>query len=189
MGKTIIIFDCETTGFGSDDRLVQLAWLVHDSDGKELKSQNHIIKPVGFEIPIESTKIHGITTQEALDGGEDLKEVIDKFMSDIKEYECWTMVGHNIDFDKRMITYELARLGTASNFDLMTKICTMNKSKDYCALPSSRKGYKQPKLQELYVVLFGEEFEDAHNAFADVHATAKCYWELKKRGIINPISM
>ena len=188
MGKTIIIFDCETTGFGSDDHLVQLAWLIHDSEGNELKSENHIIKPVGFEIPIETTKIHGITTKEAIDGGEDLKEVIDKFMSDIKEYECWTMVGHNINFDKRMITYELARLGIMFNFDLMDKVCTMNKSKDYCAIPGER-GNKMPKLQELYTILFGEEFEGAHNASADVQATAKCYWKLKKLGVINPISM
>ena len=41
-----------------------------------------------------------------------------------------------------------------------------------------------PKLSELHRILFGTGFEDAHNALADVEATAKCFWKLKELGII-----
>jgi len=180
-----MFLDTETTGFGSDARVVQIAWLMADPDGHELKSDNYVIKPVGFEIPEEATKIHGITTQEAMDGGEDLEPVMLKFLNDLAR--CNLLIGHNISFDIRMVTYEFARIGAIYNFEMIQKVCTMNKSTDYCALPSERKYYKKPKLQELHMKLFGEEFKDAHDALGDVRATAKCYWELKKLGVINPI--
>ena len=76
MEKQIIFLDTETTGFGSSARIVQMAWLVHDLSGNEIKAEDHIIKPVDFEIPEETTAIHGITTQYALDKGEDLETIM-----------------------------------------------------------------------------------------------------------------
>ena len=32
--------------------------------------------------------------------------------------------------------------------------------------------------------LFGCAFDDAHNAMSDIEATAKCFWELRKRKLI-----
>jgi DNA polymerase-3 subunit epsilon len=37
---------------------------------------------------------------------------------------------------------------------------------------------------ELHYKLFRSGFEEAHNAAADVRAMVKCFWELKKRGIL-----
>jgi hypothetical protein len=56
----------------------------------------------------------------------------------------------------------------------------------FCALPfpSGRKGCKFPKLEELHRILFNEEFAGAHDAMADVSATARCYFELVNRGIM-----
>lgn len=41
--------------------------------------------------------------------------------------------------------------------------------------------YKWPSLQELHCALFGANFEDAHDALADVLACRKCYYELQSR--------
>jgi hypothetical protein len=41
-----------------------------------------------------------------------------------------------------------------------------------------------PPLNELHLQLFQEEFAGSHNAGADVEACAKCYFELRRRGII-----
>ena len=184
--KTILFFDCETTGFGSSARLVQLAWIIQDLEGKELKSENYIIKPDGFDIPYETTEIHGITTEHALDVGEDLQEVLWKFMDGINN--CNLIVGHNVTFDVRMVGYELMRLGIYDNLDQIEKLCTMHKSTSYCAIYTSKKGtFKKPKLQELHQKLFMEKFENAHNAMADVQATVRCYHKLKELGVINPI--
>jgi hypothetical protein len=59
----------------------------------------------------------------------------------------------------------------------------MEKSTNYCKLDGPY-GYKWPKLSELHHILFGVGFEEAHNAAADIHATAKCFWQMKKIGII-----
>lgn len=187
MERQIIFLDTETTGFGSSARIVQMAWLVYTMDGHELKSENHIIKPIGFEIPEETTEIHGITTQYALDKGKDLETTMLKFLNDLESSSL--LVGHNISFDIRMVTYEFARIGAIFNFELIQKVCTMNKSTDYCAIPSERRYYKKPKLQELHSKLFGDNFEGAHDASADIKATAKCYWKLRDLGVINPIVM
>lgn len=185
MERQIIFLDTETTGFGSDARIVQMAWLVFNMDGKELKSENHVIRPVGFEIPEKATEIHGITTQEAISGGEDLEEVMLKFHNDLAQSSL--LVGHNISYDVRMVSYEFARIGVIFGFEMMEKVCTMNKSTEYCAIPSERRYFKKPTLQELYSKLFGDKFEGEHDASADIRATAKCYWELKRLGVINLI--
>ena len=39
-----------------------------------------------------------------------------------------------------------------------------------------------PKLIEMYEILFNEKFSDAHDASHDVNATAKCFFELAKKG-------
>jgi hypothetical protein len=54
----------------------------------------------------------------------------------------------------------------------------MESSVDYCKI-ESKYGYKWPKLSELHIKLFGEDFEGAHNALADIEATAKCFWKLR----------
>ncbi len=79
-----LIFDTETTGLPQNynapvtdldnwPRLVQLAWQLHDTKGKLLSAKNYIVKPEGFTIPFNSEKIHGISTQMALEQGYDLK--------------------------------------------------------------------------------------------------------------------
>ena len=41
--------------------------------------------------------------------------------------------------------------------------------------------YKWPKLNEKNQFLFKSDFDITHNALADVKATAKCFFELKKK--------
>ena len=65
-----LFFDTETTGLPKNwkapitdlenwPRLVQLAWLVYDNIGNKISTKNFIVKPSGFIISEESTKIHG----------------------------------------------------------------------------------------------------------------------------------
>lgn len=62
----------------------------------------------------------------------------------------------------------------------------MLESVDLCKLPGRYPGnYKWPKLIELHNHLFGCDFEGAHDALDDVKATVKCFFELKKCGLIN----
>ena len=59
----------------------------------------------------------------------------------------------------------------------------MDSTTNFCAINGAY-GYKWPKLSELHYKLFRTGFEEAHNAAADIRATVKCFWELKRRGIL-----
>ncbi|MDA3892081.1 MAG: 3'-5' exonuclease [Salinivirgaceae bacterium] len=187
-----LFFDTETTGLprnykapASDTnnwpRLVQIAWRLHDADGNVLDAQEYIIKPEGFTIPKAASNIHRITTKLAIDEGVALQMVLDDFALLIEESTY--IVAHNISFDEKIIGAEFIRKGVENNLDKRKKICTMHATTDFCKLPGNY-GYKWPKLQELHLKLFGEEFEEAHDAAADIDATAKCFWRLKELGVV-----
>lgn len=191
-----LFFDTETTGTPryysapvSDSsnwpRLVQIGWIVTNQDGEIIKRRNYIIRPEGFTIPIEASNVHHITTEKALQLGTELKPVLQEFYQDVVEAEH--LVGHNIDFDQHIVGAELYRNNMNSSA-LMNKrcTCTMHSSTNFCAIPNPNgyADYKWPKLQELYYKLFGRNFEEAHDAMADITATKECFFELKRRGII-----
>lgn len=181
-----LFFDTETTGVPAGAphvHLVQLAWLLVDDTGEERARADFIIKPEGFRIPDEVAKIHGISQGHALTCGLSLESVLWLFASAANF--ATRLVGHNIDFDDGVLAAEFKRLGWPNPLDGKERFCTM-KTKSvvaFCALAGPN-GFKWPKLAELHRVLFGNDFENAHNAKADIGATAKCFWKLRKLGRI-----
>ena len=187
-----LFFDTETTGLprrwnapvtdvDNWPRLVQLAWMVCDRDGEIVAKADRLVQPQGFTISPEVSRIHGITTRMAMEKGRPLKEVMEEFADRIDGVSA--LVGHNISFDECIVGAEFERLRMMTSLFLKPKYCTMKSSVDYCKLPG-KNGFKSPKLAELHEILFGKGFENAHNALADVEATARCFWELKKRGVV-----
>ncbi len=192
-----LIFDTETTGLPHNKtapvedldnwpRLVQIAWQLHNAKGKLLSSGNHVVKPDGFTIPFNAEKIHGISTDRALEVGEDLSSVLDKFSEDVRKAEV--LIGHNIEFDNKIIGAEYLRTGKENLLQDARNIDTAIETVEFCQLEGGLGGrLKQPKLIELYTKLFGEGFGDAHDAAYDVDATAKAFFECLKRSIIPTI--
>lgn len=88
-----------------------------------------------------------------------------------------------MSFDEKIVGAEFLRNGMQNLIPSKNKICTMEKSTDFCAIEGPF-GYKWPKLSELHYKLFGTYFQEAHNAAVDITATAKCFWELKRLGKI-----
>lgn len=187
-----LFFDTETTGLPRNwkasvedvdnwPRMVQVAWIIYNRNGKEIESCNYIIKPEGFIIPKESSLIHGITNKIADEKGEDLKKVLKSFEELVNEASA--LVAHNISFDEKIIGAEFIRKEMINCLDQKEKICTMRKATNFCAL-KGKYGNKWPTLSELHQKLFGADFEDAHDAAIDIKITAKCFWELKRRGEI-----
>jgi len=187
-----LFFDTETTGvplnykapmtdLSNWPRLVQIAWIFHDKNGYTLSKESFIIKPNGFNIPIAASNIHGITTDHALRNGVDLLFVLQKFSSHLNSAQY--LVAHNISFDKNIVGAELIRNKIHNAIPNKQLLCTMEKSTNFCALLGPY-GYKWPKLTELHQKLFNNGFDGAHDALADITATAKCFWELRKRNLI-----
>ncbi len=188
-----LVFDTETTGLPKNynapetdienwPRLVQMAWIQFDLDGNQLQSKSYIIKPKGFSIPLDAVKIHGITTEQAKQKGVSLSKVLREFSEYLDTSSV--LVAHNISFDTKIIGAEFVRQKMSHKMHLKKKVCTKEISTDYCELPGNYEGYKWPKLSELHYKLFGENFKEAHNALIDSEACAKCFFELKKQGLV-----
>jgi DNA polymerase-3 subunit alpha len=190
-----LIFDTETTGLPQDKqapitdfdnwpRAVQVAWQFHGPDGTLLEKANHIIRPDGFTIPFNAARVHGITTERAQREGSGLKEVLEEFQQVLSRAAC--LVGHNTEFDTRILGAEYLRKGMAADImnAAMVDTCTETTAA-FCQLPGGRGGrFKLPNLGELHQRLFGESFGNAHNALADVDATARCFFELIRIRVI-----
>ncbi len=189
-----LIYDTETTGLPINDnapltdfenwpRLVQLAWQIHNEKGELVEVNNFIIKPEGFVIPRGAEKIHGISTERALKDGEELSTVLDAFGQALQKVEV--VAGHNVDFDNKIVRVEYMRKSLNCLLTEKTIVDTKESSTNYCAIPGGRGGkFKWPKLSELHFKLFGENFDAAHNASADVQATARCFLELIRLNVI-----
>ena len=188
-----LVFDTETTGlpknyqaplddFSNWPRMVQIAWCLYDGEGNLWESYSYIIKPNGFIISDEVAKIHRITQERAMSEGIELREALTHFISDVQKSEY--LVGHNIDFDDKIVGCELMREKMSSPLPMANKICTMKSSVQFCKIDNGRGGYKWPNLTELYKCLFQTGFPDAHDALVDVKACADCFFELKRRGAI-----
>ena len=206
MSPTIIVFDTETTGFperaGFDKnyppwaiahyakcRMVQLAYQIYEiKRGRRLTligSKMMYVKPDGFAVPIESTNVHGFTTEFLVENGRPIREVLAEFEKDLQG--CVLLVGHNVEFDKNVVGSEAYRTGLgefAGNFNTSTFVCTMRSSKLFCSAVNDKGQVKFPRLSELYMKIYGKEPENQHDALGDVKATAACYIHLRELGLV-----
>ena len=195
-----LIFDTETTGLPRNwnapltdtenwPRCVQIAWQLHDKNGICISHEDFLVKPDGFTIPYDSEKIHGISTALAEGQGISLVEVLEKFNLALDQSEF--VGGHNVKFDLNIIGAEFFRMGQKNSLEKISIIdtCT-DQTASLCKLPGGRGGkYKLPTLSELHHYLFGIDFQEVHNATADVEATTRCFFELFRKGLIKPESL
>lgn len=205
----ILAFDTETTGLPDwnqpseapqQPHLVEIAALLYDGT-TEVDRFHTIIRPDGWEIPEEVAKIHGITTERALDEGIPEPEAVARFLA--MHALADLRVAHNEAFDQRILRIALKRYGNgASGWDMLTQeerdaiadafkaapsYCTSNKAKPIMKLPPTEKmlanprfrnSYKQPNLQEAHQHFLGQTFEGAHGALADAEACARVYFAM-----------
>jgi DNA polymerase III epsilon subunit-like protein len=184
----VLVVDTETTGLPKNfnikaidkpdnwPHLVSLSWAVLDSETmKIVESYSSYVRPEGWEIPAEATAIHGITTEMAMANGEPLRAVIDMFMT----APCDVIVSHNANFDKNVIinaiVYDL-QLPFDSEETIIREpfLCSMLASVEICKI-ETRRGYKWPKLSELYYHVFKKhlDIETEHDALYDTLNLAK----------------
>lgn len=188
-----LFFDVETTGLPSERnahpsnlgvfekcRVVSIAWCLRDANTMYSKHY-HVVDPglpPGQEIG--ASFIHGITREMVDEYGVRKNIVLDMFLNDLKR--STTLIAHNMTFDINVVASELYRLDRKVDAEILLHsdtMCTMKSTTDIVRLPSKYgRSYKWPKLSELYKFLFGQEFENQHNALADVDALVKCFYEL-----------
>lgn len=186
-----IIFDCETTGLpvrrnlsvcevDNWPRLVQLAWAVYDDWGRLKKVEGRVVRPEGFVIPADSTRIHGISHARALEIGEPAGGVL-RLFAETLDFPFDAVIAHNLEYDRSVVGAEMIRAALPSRLFEIPGVCTMTTTTDLLRLPGPY-GFKWPRLEELHAFLFGTGYEGAHDASRDVMACASCFFELRRRG-------
>lgn len=188
-----LIFDTETTGLPKNfnapitdtdnwPRAVQIAWQLHDNFGRLVEHQDFLIRPDGFDIPYDSERVHGISTELAQQQGVPMIEVLQKFQQALQKTTY--VVGQNIGFDINIMGCEFFRYQIENNLAELPVLDTCTEfTADLCQIPGGRGGrFKLPTLTELHQFLFGVPFSEAHNATADVEATTRCFFELIRTG-------
>lgn len=187
-----LVFDTETTGLPKRwdapitdtenwPRCIQLAWQLHDEVGNLIEQQDFLVRPDGFNIPYDAEQIHGISTALAEEQGLPLEEVLEKFNEALSRTKF--IVGQNVGFDVNIMGAEFHRMQVENPLQELPVLDTCTEhTAELCRIPGGRGGkFKLPTLTELHQYLFGEPFAEAHNASADVEATARCFLELVRK--------
>lgn len=192
-----LFFDTETNGLpkkydapASDinnwPRMLQIAWILTDESGNELNARSELVRVDKDLVMDEGAQaVHGHTKEKLREDGMCLNCLLIQFYNDATLAD--RIIAHNIQFDMGILGAEYMREGHEIAFryiNVIQKICTKEKSTKICQIPGPY-GYKWPKLQELHMFLFGEEFEGAHDAMADIRATKKCFFEMVNRNLLD----
>ena len=191
----ILFFDTETNGLWRRDlnsdhedqpRLVSLAFQITDDNEKVVAQYSSRIEPknregLGFTIPNDAAKIHGISTEEAQETGISLNYALAVFT--FFSSKCHTMVAHNLAFDLQIIQREVNLLKyiwkKPDNLH-----CTMMTSKDEMKLEGKFDDYKFPKLQECFNHFFHKGVQNYHDALLDVQLCRELYFQLRRKAVL-----
>lgn len=186
-----LFFDVETNGLPKNynapvrqidnwPRIIQLAWAKYDDNATLVNQQCQLIEPDNWEIPDKPFwRDNAYSTKRNRAEGVPIQDALSIMTSHIDT--AHTLVAHNLKFDHAVVCAEMIRSGIAPTTK-PAKRCTMLESVDLCKIPHPKKKgyYKWPKLEELHQFLFGKTFDNAHDALADVKATASCFFEMNK---------
>lgn len=191
----ILVFDTETTDLldfkldllheDQKARVCQLGAALVDSETREVVDQMEcLIKPDGWdEIAPAAFEAHGITIERCEAEGIPMAEALSRF-NEMKA-RAHVRVAFNLNFDKRMMAREAALHGIEHNSEGLESFCAMLNCVKIVNLPPTDKmlaaGIRKPKtpnLTEAYTHFFGEGFDGAHSALADVLATVRVYFAI-----------
>ena len=148
--RRFVVIDCETTGLGQHDRIVEIAALTLNSRTWEsVDEYDTLINP---ERDIGPVGVHGITPSmvEAAPVFSDVAAAL------ARRIHGAVLVAHNLTFDTRMLKYEFERLGVL--FDPGAGLCTLRATGQKLGAACDR---------------FGVQLRAQHRAFTDARATAE----------------
>ena len=189
----VLVFDTETSGLPKErnpsiydadkwPHVMQISYIIYDTETGDLVETYDTYIKLNTWIVVDpvSEGIHGITREMMDQKGVPIQEALIRLRDALGKVDL--CVGHNVSFDKRFIIVEGIRNNIRMNFP--ADYCTMKNSKEVCKIDytfsNGTKGFKFPKLMELYEHLFPgiPAPQNLHNSLADTVVTLKCYCKL-----------
>lgn len=170
------IYDTETSGVGPSAHLMQVGAVVLDSALNEVGSYSTMVQlPDECEIHPKALEAHGLTRARVNAEGVNAAVALGALRALARGpgAPAALAIAFNNKFDIAMLEAMSKRYMVPNPLDGLGHLCMMTKMTDICRLPGKWRGsYKWPKLQEAYMYCFSRPFEGAHDALADVRATA-----------------
>jgi DNA polymerase-3 subunit epsilon len=195
----ILAIDTETTGLFDQDapvdarhqpKLVRVAAILFNGEGEKRKEHALIdvkIKPDGWIIPPEATKVHGITDHQANATGIPLTLAV-KTITNLAKCAL-KVIAYNLEYDIQIMQAAIAQCGgDPKEFPRpsMERFCVMKPMTPICKFlhrdPKHEEDYRWPSLGEAHAHVFGVSHL-AHDALSDVRATIKLHDYLKEEGL------
>lgn len=168
--EPFVVFDTETTGFGSDDQIIQIA-IVDQYDNTLL---NSYIKPDG---PILNSEYHGIT-DEIVQDAPDFPTIYPLIVGAMAGKR---VVAYNLDYDRRMLNQVIARhkLDRLQWTGATGMLCAMELYAQFHGdWNSYRRSYRWQKLDVAVKALGISRNGYAHDALSDAQATLAVLWAM-----------
>ena len=160
--NTYIAFDTETTGVLPGARLIELAAITFDDAGEIISKFERLVNP-GMPIPPDATSVNSITNEMVKDMP-DAGTVLNEFFAYL---ETHIMVGHYIQFDAGIISWEAGRFGIPIPAGLEV-LCT-------CAMAKEFGVTKNNKLETLVDHYKLTPNGDLHRAMTDADLCRQYY--------------
>lgn len=166
MGKTIVVFDIETTGLDPNtDQIIELG-AVKIENGNIIEKFSSFAKP-RKKIPLEVQKLTGIT-EDMVENAPDVENVIKDFYDFTRD--C-VISGHNvIGFDIKFVRREGDALGLSFDNDIIDT---------YNEVRTAKLKLTKFNLGAVTKAL-GINLEGAHRAWNDAYATAQVLLRLNQ---------
>lgn len=199
----ILVYDTETSGLPlfkepsehpGQPHIVQLGAILYLDERKRIAALDVIVRPDGWTIPDDVAKVHGITTERAMDVG------IPEAMAVEMLLDLWgaakparrVRLAHNESFDARILRIACKRFVDPHFKDLAVPPsddwkagkaeCTQLLATPILKLPptdrmraAGRFHHKSANLTEAYKHFTGQDLQNAHTAMADVDACLAVY--------------
>lgn len=128
--QTISVIDCETTGLGAQDRIIEIA--VVTLDAKSLETIDEFDTLVNPQRDVGKTDLHGITASMVA-AAPTMDEVLGSLS---RRLNGSVLAAHSLHFDSRMLGAECARLG--AEYRPGKGICTYRLSGEKLARAAER---------------------------------------------------
>ncbi|MCA8830972.1 3'-5' exonuclease [Hymenobacter pini] len=188
--KYLLFVDTETTGLPARwhrpyseewewPRVVQVAWQVYTEAGELVKAFEAYLPISAAELPAQSVAIHGLTADFLAAHGQEPIQVLNTFLADLRRYQP-RVIGHFLRLDFHVLGAALRRAALPNPLPALPQFCTMQLS----AAPGLHPGGRPLRLGELHELLFREPMARLHDARLDAEATARCFFELRRRQLI-----
>ena len=188
----ILFFDTETTGLldfklpadhPAQPRIASIAAVLFDDGRVPVGTMHDFVRPDGWAVPPDVTRINGLTTQRLAEIGIPIAEALANFLALYERAD--ELIAYGAEFDLKMLRGELRRAGLPDHYKGKPAKCAMRRATHACRMPptqamlaAGRKTNKTPKLTEAHEIILGSPVAGAHDALNDVMALSRIWFRL-----------